>query len=326
MGAQLNLQWLNKNSSDFSILWPALDVGELCFGGLERIPRPTGYSLNHMASALMEVRSQEFTFEGFADGDERSLEAKAKSEAIERLVMSTYALNTGLADTSSGWSCHYSLDQAIENALYELIERDVALSAWENGSSFFLVPEILWPVKIREWALTYRTKLEYSLPRICLSEDKNGLVVSAFLFNSDGNCVVGHASKPNLNDSILAAFCECLRAGHSAVRFEYINEVTALHAGNRSLAHSPGAHSVAYAYTVRFPEHANFIQISESEVLSKWASHVKQQSERDLSKAEIIAFRVLDRVVVRIRDDSIRKIYWGLSENEIINKHPHIVG
>ena len=47
---------------------------------------------------------------------------------------------------------------------------------------------------------------------------------------------------------------------------------------------------------------------------------------RDLSKAEIIAFRVLDRVVVRIRDDSIRKIYWGLSENEIINKHPHIVG
>ena len=147
-----------------------------------------------------------------------------------------------------------------------------------------------------------------------------------FLFNSNGNCVVGHASKPNLNDSILAAFYECLRAGHSAIRFEYLNEVVALHSGDRSPTYSPGAHLVAYAYTVKFPDHVNFIQISESEALSKWNSHVKQQSVRDLSKAEIIAFRVLDRVVVRIRDDSIRKIYWGLSENEIINKHPHIVG
>lgn len=326
MGAHVNLQGINKKSSDFSIQWPTLDLGELRFGSLQKIPRPSGYSLSQGASALVEIDSQNFTFEGFADGDEDTLEAKAKSEAIERLVMSAYAQETGKPDTSNGWSCHYSLDQAIENALYELIERDVALSAWENGNSFFLIPETLWPTQVREWTLSYRTKLEYSLPRICLSQDKNGLVISAFLFNSDGNCVVGHASKPKLKDSILASFYECLRAAHSAIRFEYLNEVLALHSGNHSLAYSPGAHSVAYAYTVKFPDHLNFIQISESEVISKWALYVKQQSERNLLKAEVIAFKVLDRVVVRIRDDSIRTIYWGLSENEINNKHPHIVG
>ncbi len=326
MGAQVNLQWINKKTSDFSIHWPNLALEELRFGSLQKIPRPFGYSLPQGSSALIDVRSQKFTSEGFADGDENLLEAKAKSEAIERFVMSAYALNTGIADTSNGWSCHYSLDQAIENALYELIERDVALTAWENGNSFLLIPEALWPVNIREWALCHREKLEYSLPRICLSEDKNGLVVSAFLFNSDGNCVVGHSSKPNLKDSILAAFYECLRAGHSAIRFEYLNEVLGLHSGDHSITYSPGAHSVAYAYTVKFPDHLNFFQISESETLNKWATHVKQQSERDLSNTEIIAFQVFDRVVVRIRDDSIRKIYWGLSKNEIINKHPHIVG
>ncbi len=318
------------SKSDFShnILWPKLDLEVPTSNEFTKVPRPKGYSIPNLFSGMIRVQSGDLISEGYADGDDGLIETKATSEALERLVMSAFARQLNEPDTSNGWACHHSLGPAIQNALCELVERDVALTSWEKGDPFYLVPENLWPKYIREWSLAHRGHLEYSNLNIALSESYNGCAVSVFLFNSRGNCVGAHSSKHILSEAISSAFMECLRAAHSALRFEHIAEVKALHQNIEKNKWNPGAHSVAYAYEIQFPNRISLVDSSASEIKLRWSRHQNILRDFDLSKFEILAFNIMGRVAVRLRYPKLRQIYWGPAKNrdELINKHPHTVG
>lgn len=74
------------------------------------------------------IRDENTGYSGFGGAiDSATGQTKALFELIERTVFKTL----GKKDlTSSGWAAHSSLDEAKENARFELIERDAILCAW----------------------------------------------------------------------------------------------------------------------------------------------------------------------------------------------------
>ena len=318
---------INNFNSNYKVFWPKLDLKPIV-GKPEIMPRPEGYRLKEYKSVVVKTISDSFTCEGFSDALEAIAEDKAISESLERFVMQAYALQTQTPDTSNGWACHFSIEGAIQNALSELVERDVAITSWENGKPFYLIPESAWPISIINWYSCYRGRLEYSELKIGLSQSENGCSVSTFLFNEARNCVAAHSSKTNLREAIMSSFMECLRAAHSAVRLENFSDVIALHKGYLGSDCDPGAHSLAYAYTFEFPKNIAFIENTVQQIDEKWKLHQLKFLKFDLSKFEVLAFNILDRVAVRLRHSSLKQIYWGTPKNwnELTNKHPHTVG
>jgi ribosomal protein S12 methylthiotransferase accessory factor YcaO len=298
-------------------------------GEFQRINRPPGYELPDVISGMLQTKSSNFKTEGFSEAKWPLAETKAKSESLERTVMQEWSKFSGIADTSNGWACHTNIEAAIENAIFELVERDVALTTWEDGLPYLLLPEAMWPLELQLWNKRKVDRPEYSILKVALCSTKNSCCISVFLFNQNGNCVVGHASSDQMSEAILAAFNECLRAAHSALRLEYFTEVIHLHSPNLpKFKYSPGAHSLAYAYSQIFPEHMQFKQVSANEIQQLWQTHQKVISEMDTTNLEILGFKILDRVVVRVRSACLRQIYWGKapSESFLKNKSPHNVG
>lgn len=319
----------NITSSMFQVNWPPMTIQNLNMSDFQKIQRPAGYQIPGVVSGMVQAQTSNFSAQGFADSKLELAEDKAKSEAIERIVMMEWSRLNGFSDTSNGWACHPHLNTAIENALLELIERDVALRVWEEGPSYILIPSELWPLELKEWKERVGNSLEYSMLKATLCYSRNFGCVSVFLFNENGTCVVGHASKLQLAEALTSAFNECLRAAHSALRLEYFAEVMNLHDPSVKIVKcSPGAHSLAYAYKHTFPAEVQFMNCSVEQVQEKWRSHQQEISALDRSKFEIIAYKAMDRHVVRVRHPEFRQMYWGRVPNERLlkNKCPHNVG
>ncbi|MGZ3806367.1 MAG: YcaO-like family protein [Pseudobdellovibrionaceae bacterium] len=295
---------------------------------IEKIKRPLGYAIPGSISLSATLRYGQVRVQGFGEGPEQLAIAKAISEATERAVQKHFALQTGLAESSNGWACHTSPSLATQSAILELIERDVALSNWESNGPFYELPTSLWPAEITAWNSARSENQEFSHLRILLSSNQNGACVSALLFNNKLNFVSGHASSLELNNAILSATAECMRAAHAALRLENFSEVTALHLQDFSSPTSPGAHSLAYAYSVPLPSCVQILNADEPQVLKIWKNHVTTFSELKLSGMQTQLYQVGDLYVARVRSDQLRPIYWGENRNynNFINISPHFVG
>lgn len=295
---------------------------------IEKIKRPLGYAIPGYVSLSATIRYGQVRAQGFGEGPEQLAISKAISEATERAVQKYFALNTGQAESSNGWACHTSSTLAVQSAIMELTERDVALSNWESNGPFYEVPSSLWPSKITSWNSTKSNDQEFSKLRILVSSNSNGACVSALLFNDKLNFVSGHASNLDLSGAILSATTECMRAAHAALRLDSFSEVTALHLQDFSEPTSPGSHSLAYAYSEPLPGCIQIIEASEPQILNIWKNHVATFSTLDLSEMNIQLYQVSDLHVARVRSNKHRPIYWGKNNSfkNNFNLSPHFVG
>ncbi|MGE3261374.1 MAG: YcaO-like family protein [Bacteriovoracia bacterium] len=291
------------------------------------IKRPEGYALPGFVALSVTAEAEGLTATGYGEGPRDLARGKAISEAFERLALFKFCADSKIRETSNGWAAHRSADLAIRAATLELIERDVALNSWEDGGPFYVVPESLWPMPLSIWKAEPRPRLEFFDLRILLSQGNNGACISALLFNEKENFVAGHASAFRLEDAILSAANECFRAAHSAIQFEFLAEVTALHAGGPGTCASPGAHSLAYAYKETMPEVVRIVSATENEVRSHWERHQIVLNDVNLSEFDTKTFEVDDRIVARVKSPRHRQIFWGRT-NDLSkrNKHPHFVG
>lgn len=289
------------------------------------IKRPDGYVIPGFKALSVVAEASGFKATGYGEGPRDIAREKAISEAFERLALFKFCADNNIKETSSGWAAQRSDDLAIRAALLELIERDVALTAWETGGPFFLVPETLWPQHLLIWKNELRPRLEFSDLRILLSNNNNGACISALLFNESGNFVTGHASALQLKDAILSASNECFRAAHSAIQFEYLAETAALHANDPVVSVRPGAHSLAYAYKETMPEMVQIVSATEKQVCAQWELH--QSLVKDMANLDSQLYQVGDRIVARVKSSKYREIFWGRT-NDVSkrNQHPHFVG
>lgn len=290
------------------------------------IKRPEGYALPGSVALSITAEADGFTAIGYGEGQHDLARAKAISEAFERLALFKFCTDNNKSETSSGWAAHRTAELAVRAAVFELIERDVALTTWEKGGPFYVVPESLWPKPLLIWKSERHASLEFSYLRILLSSTDNGACVSALLFNDSGNFVAGHASAFELEDAIISAANECFRAAHSAIQFDSIAEVAALHSGNQGGA-SPAAHSLAYAYKETMPEVVKILTATEIEVRRKWQKHQTLFNELNLAAFDAQTFQVDDRIVARVKSPKYREIFWGRTDDvSKRNQHPHFVG
>ncbi len=295
---------------------------------IQKLVRAEGYRLPGYEVFAAKVMRNGFLGVGFGEGISEVAKAKALSEAYERCVLEEFASTHNVLETSNGWSCHFSSKTAIQNGILELIERDVALWAWQRGGPYYELPKSLWPDVLHAWQEDHKkTRPEFFNLRILLSCNENGACISALLFNERRNFVAGHASGLELERTILSAIKECLRAAHAAIRFEHFAEVKRLHQGG-TFAVQPGAHSVAYAYTATFPNTVQIIPASQRAILKIWDRHNTAFQNLNSSEFRINLFHFGDRVVARVKSDSLQEIFWGKDPrgSKHKNNNPHIVG
>lgn len=291
------------------------------------IKRPAGYALDGNVALSVTAEADGFIATGYGEGSRDLAHHKAVSEAYERLALLKFCSDFCVSDTSSGWAANFTAERAIQSALHELIERDVALTTWENGDGFFSVPETLWPMGLLAWKLGRSSALEFSRLRILLSHNQNGACISALLFNERGNFVAGHSSATELQSAITSAANECFRSAHAAIQFDSFAEVTALHAGGPGSKASPAAHSLAYAYKETMPAVVKIEDATEQAIHDLWKSHQTTLRELNLAELDVRTFQVGDRVIVRVRGSKYRDIFWGrTNDRSKQNQHPHFVG
>lgn len=295
---------------------------------VEKIRRPSGYSIPGYTALCATVQVGEIKVLGFGEGTYDVALKKAISEATERMALKQYSLKSGGPESSNGWACHLSIEIAIENAILELIERDVALSNWECNGPFYEVPDLMFPTPLLSWKENREANLEFHNLRVFLSQNAHGACVSSLLFNGRGNFVVGHASGLDLQAAILSSAAEAMRAAHASLRFENYKEVEDLHSAKSMLPASPGAHSLAYAYSHAIPSSLIFKQSSTEEILMMWSKHRENFSSLNLSEFYIQVYEFGELFVARVRSNKYRPIHWGtkLTPETAINKSPHFVG
>jgi hypothetical protein len=312
----------DKNSSDF--ISKILNVESL-----QRIP---DYILpcDNALAVTVTIAGHEAT--GYGEGGYELAYGKALSEATERCLLRWFNEQSGIKVTSNGWACHISSQLAIRSAIFELIERDVALKTWFRAAPYFIIPDDLLPKNVLKWKEPRDHQLEFHDLKIAISTGENGACVSAFLFNESANFVVGHASRWDLDQAINSAVAECLRAACSAIRFEHYAEVLALHRGDPNRRFQPGSHSLAYAYTNSLPSEISLKPSSSFEILAKWREHQQAFERIDQKSLSISTFEVGDRVVARVTGREFLEMFWGptsraqLDQMNGNNIFPHCVG
>lgn len=295
--------------------------------GIEKLVRAEGYRLPGYESFAAKVSRNGYVATGFGEDLAELAQEKALSEAIERVTLKEFARTRGIVEKSNGWSCHPSPTIAVQNCVLELIERDVALTAWQNGGPYYELPRSLWPEVLRVWQERQTVRPEFFDLKVLMAYTEKGACISALLFNDRGNFVAGHASGLNLELTILSATTECMRAAHAAIRFEHLADVTSLHSELKAQV-QPGAHSVAYAYTRAIPREVRVVNSTEPEILDRWAHHEMIFREMKLESFEITYFQVGDRTVARVKSERFREVFWGKDLSGLChqNNSPHIVG
>ena len=298
-----------------------------CFSAFEVIKRPEGYGIPGFISGSVRVSMSDIQAQGFSDSSSDLCEVKSISEALERLVLNYFTRENKITETSNGWASHTDPSSAIDNSIFELIERDVVLTNWHNGGVFYEIPETLWPEELINWKKSRPVELEFSDLKLFLTKNENGCAVSALLFNDNKNFIAAHSSRSELKQAMLSATSECMRAAHSALRFEYFADVLALHNKNcKSRTIDPGAHSLAYAYSVSLPNSIQFKSASDFEILKSWKWHQDNFKKLEINRFKIKLFKISDRYVARAKADFMQDIYWGQSPFEFKNNYPHFVG
>lgn len=303
------------------------------FSAAKVLPVADGYSLIQQQTIAIRAGSKHFQSIGYGThSNHRIAFAKARSEAIERLVMCWYADREGLKLSSNGWACHQDANQAIRNSVFESIERDVALSTWLNEGVYYIIPKSLWPESACAWLKTKLTQLEFSDLVFTLSQKNSRACVSAFLFNQRGNCVVGHASGESLKDAMISCLCECFRAASNAIKLSYFQDVRNLHESNDPKDFSekpfePVLHSLAYAYLEPFPLMDQLQPTDQCAILHIWRKHLETTQSLLSSSPSMLVIKTKDHFVAKVSLVEAEPLWWGPTPKTkfVKNFNPHIV-
>lgn len=287
--------------------------------------RPQGYSFTGNTYLTITAEIEGFEGIGYGEGSSELAMAKARSEAVERACLKWFVRNYGGPESSNGWATHIDRELAIRNAFFELMERDIALTAWETGGPFFLVPDELWPAALTSWTQTSGS-LEFGIVRVLISFGERGACISVLLMNRSGRFVAGHAASLSLSGAIESAANEAFRAAHSALQFDHFATVRSLHNSDDQYAVAePGAHSVAYAYNEVFPEEVAVSKMSAREIKMKWSGATALKPSDDAFTMTI--FKAGPFITARLKSSWFREMYWGQAKvSNSRNKRPHFVG
>ena len=264
---------------------------------------------------------------------------KAKSEAVERLLLKIHSARTGVPITSNGWSAHLSTEAAHKNAALELFERDSALVHWFRSQPLAEVSSSSWPLSIRWWAMTELSRSEFPILQIFLTSEGYYPTVIALLRNKRGCGVAGTASGANLSKAVEAAISEACRSAHHSIRGTYSREAEMLLIAEIEMP-MPGTHSVLYAGEQPFPD-----WFLSPYTICSWKSAQNLFSDEKLSAAIAAAeikFQPIasgERYVVRAHSEKLQSVFWGSSLKlnvlnldrinrniENVNLLPHFVG
>lgn len=214
--------------------------------------RPIGFRFSkYITEIRAKLGSHEILVCGESDDDEVSWK-KAFSELYERSALITFGSIFG-ATTSNGWAAHPNREQARQNAILELVERDAILAHWYSKTPFIEIPKNEFPLDIQAWVVTELCRSEFPNLRILLSTIGLGPSVTCLLSNNEGFGVCANSAKESFTDSINSAITEACRAAHSSLRREHWKDTLKLK-NQEPGAVNPGAHGLYYAYHEPFPE------------------------------------------------------------------------
>lgn len=303
---------------------------------LSESKRPEGYRLaKYSYNAFVDYKNSLIIGCGEDCESEDLAKEKAISELIERLCLKSFCTENQFKSTSNGWAAHPHLELAKFASVFELIERDAAVSHWLTKTPMYMVEtsSILPNTFIRELSLSEFNEL------VCLvSFDFSGPLVTILLKNPEGYVISGHASGVSFKKCVQAATIEACRAAHHYLRFSFFDETKSILTNLNNFAVEPGAHSLMYAYHEPMP----------GWIFGKRLSYIKCQKmwdEKVLTFNNIMAastftiFKVADRFVTKAENPNLQSIFWGsttqaLKDNlinysnkkNIKNYKPHLVG
>lgn len=182
--------------------------------------RPVGYRFSRFSIHAVAQTSQGVETHGFGE-DENKLVAtqKALSEATERAVFRSVKKVKDI-QSSNGWACHPDLEQAIEGAKNELIERDSAFAHWHRETPLLEISNL------PGWLSTWKTN-ELSLAgrfnqlRVMVGTLGHRPHVSIFILDRDNCGFVSHASSHDLETSVRQALTEVTRIASIRVQGDH---------------------------------------------------------------------------------------------------------
>jgi len=109
--------------------------------------------------------------------------------------------------SSSGVAAHFDEDEAIKNAVLELLERDAFCVFWYSGKKMKLFPKNILPLNIQQNISFYR-KFERNVYFYNLSIDSVPIVLCVILGNSYPYLVTGAKASFSFDDAVEKSFEE----------------------------------------------------------------------------------------------------------------------
>jgi hypothetical protein len=245
--------------------------------------------------------------------------AKARSELIERWALLTSS-KCEQVETSNGWAAHPDKDQALLNAIFELVERDAVLSQWYCATPFFKLQKANLPISIQKWIADELSQSEFPELMVLISTKGIGPSVSCILKNFKGFGVSGHATRRTLEESIRAALTEACRAAHSTLRREYWGDTLKLKNGVHGLV-DPGAHSVYYAYHEPFPTWVFGSELTWAEANAHWSARINSVTDK-IGDFKFQAVLESPLFVGFVKHSSAFELRWGCTTVEEVISSP----
>jgi hypothetical protein len=297
--------------------------------------RPIGFRLAKYAyNTLLKYNGKEYLGCGEDTNSKVVASEKSISEAIERAVFSL-SPKTG---SSNGWAAHTNLELAAISAVTELAERDSAIKHWLTYTPMLLLEasEVL-PGHF----LSELKESEFPIPKVFVSFEFSGPLVTVFLMNENGNAVTGHSSGASLGEAVISAAIEACRSAHHFQRFYFYRETEKLLSAQSIESVEPGVHSLIYAYHEPIPSWFFGNIISKRNAQEEWIKSYSGLNEL-AEKSKFDAFQCLNRTVVHVLNDSLHPMFWGsttlsivkqfrdlnpkIFDSKKINFQPHLVG
>ena len=281
--------------------------------------RPVGFRFyRHIVNIDAKLGTRKLTASGEADSLELA-RTKAQSELIERWALLSSS-DCQQAETSNGWAAHPNRDQAKLNAVFELVERDAALSQWYSATPLFQIPNNELPARFREWTTKELSRSEFPELSVMISTKGIGPSVMCILKNENGFGVSGHATRRTLDESIAAALAEACRAAHSTLRREYWGDTLKLKRGEPGGV-DPGAHSVYYAYHEPFPKWIFGSQLTWAAADAQWSARIEAVTSQlgDFSFQTVLESPIF---VGFVKHPLAFELRWGSTSVEDVLRSP----
>lgn len=299
--------------------------------------RPLGFGLSKFAfNAFLKFNNDLVIGCGEDSESESTAREKAISEVIERTALKSFTSKTRSKITSNGWAAHLNLESAATAAVFELIERDSAISHWLTKTPMMVLEtKELYPQNF----LNEIKSSEFPQIINLVSFSFSGPLVTTLLKNSTGHVISGHASGKNLYDAVYASTIEACRAAHHFMRYSFFQETKSLIQKNNILGKlDPGAHSLMYAYHEPISDWIFGETLTLQDAQVNWGRSLNSVYSV-IEHTNYRSYKAADRIVVQAKNENLQDVFWGSTDQAIldqkinkdllkktINFRPHLVG